>query len=319
MTAATAKALVQRLMMALFTLLLLSLILFFTLSLLTGDAANARLGGLASAEQLSALRHQLGLDVPVYLRYLAWLNAVLHGNFGVSYIDGEPIAALLLERGKNSLLMGAVTLLLLLVLSLLAGVFSGLKAGSRADKCISALSLVLLAVPSFVTGTLLILLFSFTLHWFAALSILQHNMSLHDWYNVLALPVLTLLSVCLAQNIRLIRAGVISVSHGEACHMARLNGFSESQVVLYWILPVAIINYLPMLARYISGLLSGALIVETLFAWPGLASALLNATQSRDIPVVMAISMLLCLVTVLINALADMASLLLNPAVRRLT
>lgn len=310
-------ALIQRLIMAVITLSLLSLIIFFTLSTVDGDAANARLGMLAAPEQVAALRYQLGLDQPVWWRYLVWLKAVLQGDFGISYISGESVTQLLMERGKNSLVPGGITLVLLLVISLTAGVCSGLNQNSYLDKSISTIALLLLGIPSFVIGTLLVLLFSFSLQWFPALSMLHDNMRMKDWFSVLALPVLTLLSVCLAQNIRLIRAGVISVSGGEACHMARLNGFSEWRILWYWILPVAVINYLPILARYITGLLSGALIVETLFAWPGLASALLSATQSRDVPVVMAISMLVCLFTVLINALADIASMLLNPALRR--
>lgn len=310
-------ALLQRLLMALVTLFLLSLIIFFTLSLVGGDAATSRLGPLAGPEQVNALRHQLGLDLPLWFRYLAWWRAALHGDFGISFISNEPITDLLLSYGKNSLLSGGITILLLVILSLLAGIFSGLRQGSYLDRLISTLALVLQSLPAFVTGTVLILLFAFNLHWFPALSIPHENLTLYQGGTLLVLPVLTLLSICLAQNIRLIRAGVISVSAGEACHMARLNGFSEYQVVLFWILPVAMINYLPVLARYISGLLSGALIVESMFAWPGLASALLSATQSRDIPLVMAISMLLCLFTVGINALADMASILLNPALRR--
>lgn len=317
MSSPAVKAVLQRLMMAMITLLLLSIIIFFTLSLLTGDAASARLAGKAGQAQIAALRHQLGLDDPLIWRYLSWLKGVIQGDLGVSYISAEPVSALLLERGKNSLLMGGITLLLLVILSLVAGVFSGLRQGSRADKVISGLALTLLGIPSFVTGTLLILLFSFTLRWFPALSMPHGEMSISAVAKLLALPVLTLLSVSLAQNIRLIRAGVMSVSAGEACHMARLNGFSEIQVISYWILPVAVINYLPVLARYISGLISGALIAETLFAWPGLASSLLAAMQSRDIPVVMAISMAVCLVTVTVNALADMAGILLNPALRR--
>ncbi|HAF5680916.1 TPA: ABC transporter permease, partial [Salmonella enterica] len=255
----------------------------------------------------STLRHEMGLDRPFVTRYFSWVMAAIHGDFGHSRVSNLAVSQIIGEKGVASLLLGGGTLVLMVPLTLFLGVWSGLHAGKRTDRLIGTFTLTLLTVPSFVTGTLLVLVFSFMLHWLPALSLLSKNAGISQWAQAMVLPMLTLLSVCLAQTVRVLRAGVISASESEATQMARLNGIQEWRIVLFWIMPVALINFLPLLARYIATLLSGALIAETLFAWPGLASALLDATQNRDTPVVMAIAMLVCLLTVSLNMLVDLA------------
>ncbi|EBD0364607.1 TPA: ABC transporter permease [Salmonella enterica subsp. enterica serovar Muenchen] len=291
----------------LFSLLALSLLVFSTLELVKGDAASIRLAGQGSASQISTLRHEMGLDRPFVTRYFSWVMAAIHGDFGHSRVSNLAVSQIIGEKGVASLLLGGGTLVLMVPLTLFLGVWSGLHAGKRTDRLIGTFTLTLLTVPSFVTGTLLVLVFSFMLHWLPALSLLSKNAGISQWAQAMVLPTLTLLSVCLAQTVRVLRAGVISASESEATQMARLNGIQEWRIVLFWIMPVALINFLPLLARYIATLLSGALIAETLFAWPGLASALLDATQNRDTPVVMAIAMLVCLLTVSLNMLVDLA------------
>lgn len=291
----------------LISLLLLSLLVFATLELVKGDAASMQLAGQGSVAQITALRHEMGLNRPFVTRYVSWLMAAIHGDFGHSQVNGLAVSQIIGEKGAASLLLGGFTLALMIPLTLFLGVWSGLHAGKRSDRLIGSFTLTLLTIPAFVTGTLLVLIFSFMLHWLPALSLLSENASVPQWARAMVLPTLTLLSVCLAQTVRVLRAGVICASESEATQMARLNGIQEWRVVLFWIMPVAIINFLPLLARYIAALLSGALIAETLFAWPGLASALLDATQNRDTPVIMAIAMLVCLLTVSLNMLADSA------------
>lgn len=311
------RAMLWRVGKAAITLFVLSLILFWLLSLIRGDVASARLGSTGGLEQVAALRYALHLDQSLVTRYGTWLMHMLHGDFGHSDVSGDPVMPLLMVRGKASLLLGAVTIALLVPLAIVLGVWSGLHEGQWSDRLISTLSLVGLGTPEFVIGTLLVVLLSFTLHWLPALSLWHDGMSYREWALIMVMPVLTLLSVCLAQNVRLIRAGTLAATRSEACQMARLNGFSERQVIMHWIMPMAMITYVPLLARYVTALLSGALIAETLFSWPGLASTLLEATQSRDVPVIMAIAMLICTFTVVVNALADGLARLASPAARR--
>lgn len=311
------KKLLWRGVQAVITLWLLSLLIFTSMSLVKGDAASARLAGNGNQEQVNALRIQLGLNQPLSLRYLHWIAGVSHGEWGRSYLNDRAVSSLLWERGRFSLALGATASLLLIGLALTAGIYCGLHPGTLLDRLISMASLILVALPEFVTGTVLVIVFALTLHWLPALSLITPARSLWSQWTLFILPVLTLLSVCLAQNIKLIRAGVIRAAQSPACECARLNGVAEFTVILYWILPETLSHCLPVLARYITYLFGGALIAETLFGWPGLAAALLNATLSRDTPVVMGIAMVICSVTVLLNFLADCLTALLNPATRQ--
>ncbi|ENS4526450.1 ABC transporter permease [Salmonella enterica] len=311
------KRLLWRASQAVFTLWLLSVMIFCAMSLVKGDAASQRLAGTGSGEQVTALRAQLGLDQPLAARYLQWAKGVMHGDWGTSYLNGRSVSTLIRERGGDSLALGASASVLLVVIALGLGIYCGLHPGSVIDRGISLLSLGFVALPEFVTGTLLVMVFSLTLHWLPALSLLSPNQSLWSQWPLFILPIMTLLSVALAQNIKLVRLGVMRASQSPACECARLNGIAEYRVVLHWILPEALGHCLPVLARYITYLFAGALVAETLFGWPGLAAALLNATLSRDTPVVMGISMVMCTLTVLLNLLADSLTALLNPAAFR--
>lgn len=311
------KTLLWRLVQAAATLWLLSFIIFSALALAKGDAATARLVNGGSAQQVSELRARLGLDKPLLARYRLWASGVLHGDWGKSSLSGRPVSDLLLERGRFSLALGASASLLLLVLAFSAGIVCGLHPGGLPDRLIGTLSLVLAALPEFVTGTLLVLLFALTLRWLPALSLVSGERPLWAQWPLFILPVLTMVSVCLAQNIKLIRAGVIRASASAACESARLNGVPEHRVVIHWVLPEVLSYALPVLARYITYLFGGALIAETLFGWPGLAASLLNATLSRDVPVVMGVAMAICILTVLLNALADALTALFTPGTRR--
>nr|WP_255567237.1 ABC transporter permease [Erwinia sp. S38] len=306
-----------RLLQALGTLWLLSAIVFFALSMMKGDAATSRLAGNADRQQVEIVRVQLGLDRPLAERYANWLSGILRGDWGHSYLNNRPVSQLLWDRGRYSLALGGVASVLLLLLTFFCGTWCGLHPGRGFDRACGLLSLIFVALPEFVTGTLLVLIFSLTLHWLPALSLISPAQSLWRQWPQFILPVLTLLSVCLAQNIKLMRLGVLRASRSSACENARLNGISERQVIVRWILPQALGNTLPVLARYITYLSGGALVAETLFGWPGLAASLLNATLLRDTPVVMGIAMVICAVTVLLNGIADLLTAMLNPAARR--
>ena len=311
------SAVLRRTGQAIFTLWLVTILIFSATSLLKGDAATQRLAGAGSREQVNSLRIQLGLNQPLPVRYWRWIEGVVQWDLGVSFVNGRAVSALIIDRGSYSLALGISASLLLIALASAAGLICGLRPGSVADRVISLITLCLVALPEFVTGTLLVMLFALSLHWLPALSLITPERSLWTQWPLFVLPVITLITVCLAQNIKLIRLSVIRAAHSPACECARFNGIAERQVVLHWILPAVVSQCVPTLARYITYLFGGALIAETLFGWPGLAAALLNATLSRDTPVVMGIAMTLCALTVLFNLLADCLTTLLNPAARR--
>ncbi|MFI8460946.1 ABC transporter permease [Kitasatospora sp. NPDC085464] len=307
----------RRLGAAAVTLLAASVLVFTATALAPGDAASARLAGRAGPEQVAALRHQLGLDQPSWARYLHWLWHALHGDLGTSYANGVSVSRLVAERAGNSLLLGAVTALLLVPLAIALGLWAGLRAGRLTDRVLSIGTLTLVSLPEFVIGTLLVLLFAVGLGWLPAVSVPTAGESPFSQPELLVLPVLTLLSVSLAQNVRLVRSGVVEAAGSDAVLAARLGGVPEHRVVVRWILPAAVVPAVPVLARYLAYLLGGTLVAESLFGYPGLAAALVNATASRDTPVVLGIALLVATLTVALNLLADALATLLNPAARR--
>ncbi|MFJ1729952.1 ABC transporter permease [Streptomyces sp. NPDC088254] len=300
------------------TLLTASVLVFGATLLAPGDAAAARLAGQgASPRQIAGLRHSLGLDRPAWERYGSWLWGALHGDLGRSYATGETVSGLIAERAGNSLALGAVAAVLLVPSAVGLGLWAGLRAGRSADRVVSTATLALVSLPEFVIGTVLIQIFAVGTGWLPAVSLPPAGEGPLSQPQILVLPVLTLLSVCLAQNVRLIRAGVTEAVGSDAVRAARLGGVPEHRVVLRWVLPAAVVPAVPVLARYLAYLLGGTLVAETLFGYPGLAAALVNATAARDAPVVLGVSMLVAAVTVTLNLLADAVAAALNPATRR--
>ncbi|MFF3071774.1 ABC transporter permease [Kitasatospora sp. NPDC057904] len=298
------------------TLLAVSVLVFAATALAPGDAATARLAGHGGPERIAELRHQLGLDEPLWTRYAHWLWHAVQGDLGTSYANGEPVARLIAERAGNSLLLGAVTAVLLVPLALGLGLWAGLRAGQAADRTVSAATLTLVSLPEFVTGTLLVLVFAVGLGWLPAVSVPPAGEGVLTQPQLLVLPVVTLLSVSLAQNVRLVRSGVLTATGSDAVLAARLGGVPEHRVVLRWVMPAAVVPAVPAFARYLAYLLGGTLVAETLFGYPGLAAALVNATASRDTPVVLGCALLVACLTIVLNLLADLLARALNPAAR---
>lgn len=307
---------VRRVAGALLVLGAVSVLVFAATEAAPGDAATARLGPGADAAQVEGLRAELGLDRAAPVRYLDWLGHVVRGDFGVSYASGRPVADVVADRFGNSLVLGLAAVAVLVPLAVGLGLWTGLRAGRRGDRLASGAALGLAAVPEFVTGAVLMLVFAAGLGWLPAVSLLGAGQGPLDEPAVLALPVLTLVSVCLAQNLRLVRAGVAEAARSEAVEAARLNGVPERRVALRLVLPAGIGPAVPMLARSATYLLGGALVAESLFGYPGLAALLVDATASRDVPVVQAVALLGAAIAVTANLAADLAVPLLDPVQR---
>ncbi len=317
LAASLTRLVARRIAAGVLVLLAVSVLVFVATETAPGDAATVSLGPNADAALIAARRTELGLDRPAPLRYLSWLTGAVRGDFGVSYASRTPAADLIAARIGNSLVLGLTAALLLLPLATGLGTWAGLRAGRSTDHVVSASTLVLVSVPEFVTGTLLVLIFAVGLGWLPAVSFLPPEVGPLDRPLILVLPVVTLLAGCLAHTTRLVRAGVAQASAADAAETARLNGVPESRVVWRYILPAALPPVVPLFARYLTLLLGGALVVETLFGYPGLASALVGAAAARDVPVVQAVALIVAAVTVLVNLAGDLLGVALDP-LRRL-
>lgn len=311
--ASARQRVVRRLLGSLVVLLVVTVGVFAATALAAGDAASARLGPTADPVAVAALRTELGLDRPPAHRYLAWLAATARGDLGASLISGRPVTALIADRLGNSVILAAVAAAVLVPTALLLGTWAGHRPRRRPDRVVSAASVVLLALPEFVVGAALVSVFAVGLGWLPAVSYLPDGSGPLTQPSVLVLPVAALTLASLAPTVRLVRAGVAVASAADAAATARLNGVPETRVVRCYVLPAALPTALPMLARTLTYLLGGALVVETLFGYPGLASAMVEAVNHRDVPVVQALALLAAAVTVAVNLCADLVARVLDP------
>jgi peptide/nickel transport system permease protein len=266
----------------------------------------------------------MGLDRPAVSRFFDWLGGFLHGDLGESSValaQGQhtSVGSLISDPIKNSAILAGITALLMIPLSLALGALAAVRAGRPADHLISLGSLVSISAPEFVTGALLVALFFVGLGWLPPVSLVPPGSDPLSHPKELVLPVLTLLFASLAAGIRMVRAGMFEVLQTEYVQAARLNGVPERRVLMRYALRNALAPSIQVLAQNLQYLVGGVIVVETVFAYPGLGTALVNAVQNRDITMVQSVAMLIAVIYVVINLVADLIVMLLVPKLREPT
>ena len=317
MNSTIARLVIGRLAVGVLTLLIVSLVVYFLTSLLPGDAVQEQLGQEATPEAVAALRAQLGLDQPVYLRYLYWLGGLVTGNPGVSLVNGMPVDSMIASRLPNTLSLAAVTALVSVPLALTIGILSAMYRGSIFDRYSNMLAVFAVSVPEFLIATVAVLIFAVKLGWLSALS---RNVDAHTFaelVRVYAMPVLTLCCVLTAQMARMTRAAVIDQLSAPYVEMAVLKGARPIRVVLRHALPNAIGPIANAVALSLSYLLGGVVIVESIFNYPGIATLMVNGVITRDMSLVQACVMMFCLGFLTLVLLADLCAILSNPRLRK--
>lgn len=314
--ASLAKVVLLRIASALLTLLLVSMVIFVAASLLPGDAAQEVLGQSATAEQVAALRQEMGLNRPAVTRYLDWLFSLLGGDPGRSFIAGMDVSELIGERLRNSLTLAGVTALVSVVLALTIGLASAIHRGSKLDRALNVITLSLVALPEFLVATVFVLVFSVTLVWLPSIAMVSPDASWGETLRSLALPVACLACVVTAQMARLTRAAVADQLDRPYVEMARLKGVPFRRIILFHVMPNAAGPVLNAMALSLSYLMGGALIVETIFSFPGLASLMVNAVTSRDMPLLQSCAMIFCTAYLVLILIADIVAILANPRLR---
>lgn len=307
---------VQRLGAALLTLLLVSAIIFVITNLLPGDAAQAALGQAATPETVAALRHQLGLDQPAWLRYVHWLMAIAHGDFGMSSSSSLPVSEMIASRLPKSWQLTWITAVVSVPIAITGGIVAAVNRESWLDRLISLGALSLIATPEFLIATVAVLVLAVKLHWLSALSYGGEIDSFHDLLRAYAMPVMTLCAVVIAQMARMTRAAVIEQLSASYVEMAVLKGARPARVILLHALPNAIGPIANAVALSLSYLLGGVIVVETIFNYPGLASLMVDAVSNRDLALVQACTLLFCAGYLLLVLLADLCAILSNPRLR---
>jgi peptide/nickel transport system permease protein len=301
-----------RLGLGLLTLFVISLVIFFSLELLPGDTAQAVLGQEATPETLAALREKMGLNDPAWLRYGHWLGGALQFDFGTSLASGRPIGTLIATRLGYTAFLALYAALISVPLALTLGILTALYRNTPFDRGANVVTLAFISFPDFFVAYLLIFLLAKT-GYFPSMSNIRPTADLAETLYRSFLPALTLTLVVTAHMMRMTRAAIINLLASPYIEMARLKGIRPAEVIVRHALPNALSPVINVVALNLAYLITGVVVVEVVFAYPGLGQLLVDSVSKRDIPVVQAISLIFAAVYVLMNLLADILSIVTNP------
>lgn len=307
-----ATMLVRRLGLGLLSLLIVCTIIFSAVSLLPGNFANAILGQNATPEAVAALQQKLGLDRPWLERYVEWLSSAASGEFGTSF-SGRSVLAVIGPRLNNTLLLAGTTALIAVPLSVLLGIVCARFRGRPVDRIVSTTSLASISVPEFFIAYILMVILAVELKLFPSLAGIRASMSFSEQLFRMTLPILTLLLVVLAHMTRNTRAAILGVMASPYVEMARLKGESETRIVLRHALPNAIGPIASVVAINLAYLISGVVVVEVVFVYPGIGQTMVDAVTNRDVPVIQACALIFAVTYILLNLIADVISIVSNP------
>ena len=307
----------RRLLLGVLVLILVSILVFLATQALPGDPARAILGRQATPASLAAVRLQLNLDRPVIDQYWSWVTGLLHGNLGRSLAAQEPVTTLLGPRLVNSAVLVALAAILSIPLSIAIGAWAAFRREKVFDTASSNLLLVLAALPEFVVALVLVILFATTVsHVLPSISIIPPGS--RPWNNWLALvlPTITLVIAVAPYVARIMRASMIEVLESDYIEMARLKGLPERTVLVRHALPNALGPVFQVIALNLAYLAGGIIVIEFVFQYTGIGIAVQQAVVNHDLPVIQALAMLLAALYVVLNLLADVATILVTPRLR---
>ncbi len=306
----------RRIAIGIAVLIVVSIIVFLMTSILPGDVAQIILGQSATPETLAALRAELGMDQPGYIRYFSWLGDMFTGDLGTSKAGGASISSLIGGRLGNTMMMAGLVAVISIPISIALGLWAAMHPGTWLDRIVTFGTLSLISVPEFFVATILVLILAVELHWLPSTAYLTGNETFLELMRALAMPLITLVIVVSAQMIRMTRAGILNVMNSPYIEMAILKGVPRKRIILRHAFFNAIGPIVNVIALNLAYLVSGVVIVETIFAYPGLAKLMIDGVQTRDLPLVQACAMIFCGTYVVLILLADVASILSNPRLR---
>jgi peptide/nickel transport system permease protein len=313
----SSKQLLRRIGLGILTLWLVSLVVFAAVIALPGDAATAILGKTATPARVAALREQLHLNESVVTQYLQWLKGILTFDFGNSAATQQPVTQILSDRVANSAFLVFVASIIAIPLSIVLGVWMAMKRDRAVDSVTSTVTLVLAALPEFVIGICLVLIFATGLfHIFPAVSLLAPGEKAWEDPQVVVLPAATLILAVVPYISRIMRGSTIEVLESEYVTMARLKGLPERQVIWRHAVPNAIVPAIQVTALQLAWMAGGVVVVESVFQYPGIGAALVDAVGNRDIVVVQTVTMLAAAIYVFLNLAADLATIMVTPRLR---
>ena len=311
------KFVLKRIGLALVTLFIVTTAIFFMTHILPGNAAERILGPFAERENVIALEKKLGLDKPVYVQYSKWLGEALSGNLGESVQLSSPVSDLLLPALGYSFRLAAMAFLIVVPLSILGGVIAAINRGKTVDRVITVGGLSAAVIPEFVWAVLLVFVLGVKLKWLPVTAFPGENASFFDVIQHLLMPSMALVLVLFGYISRIARAGVIEAMDSDYSRTAVLKGLSKRRTIKRHVLRNALLPTIAVIASQVPYLVGGLVAVEIVFNYRGFGSLLLKAVQYRDYPMLQAAVLIVGLVIVTMQLLADILFALLNPRIKQ--
>jgi len=310
------KLIIGRLGQGVVTLLAVSVLIFVCTQILPGDVASAVLGQGATPEALAAFRKELGLNEPAYMRYFNWLWGAVRGDLGVSMTNQRVIIDELLPRLFNTLFLAGYAALIAIPLSVGLGILAAINEGKLVDKASNILTLITISIPEFFIAYLMIILFVVNLGWFPSLATVYPGIAFGERVYITTLPAVALTMLVAAHMLRMTRSSVLSVMSSPYIEMAFLKGAKRSRVISRHALPNAAAPIITVVALNLAYLVVGVVVLEAVFVYPGIGQLMVDAVSKRDVPVIQACGLVFAMVFVVLNTLADVAIILVNPRLR---
>ena len=315
-SASLLKLVTQRLALGVMTLFVASVLIFAGTEILPGDLATAILQNSATPENVAALRKELGLDRPPVVRYGEWLGGVAHGDFGVSLANQRDVLEELLPRVRNTLFLATYAALIAVPLAIGLGLLAAILQGGVYDRGVNVVTLMTISVPEYFLAYLLIKYLSVGLGWLPSLANVTEGMPLGRRLILTFLPMSTLVLVVVAHMMRMTRASVLSVMASPYIEMAMLKGLPKWRIVVRHALPNALAPIINVIALNLAYLITGVVVVEAVYVYPGLGQLMVDAVAKHDVPVVQACGLLFASAFILLNMSADVLAILSNPRLR---
>ncbi len=309
------RFILKRVGLALITLVLISIAVFAVGQVLPGDVGRTILGPFASNAQVASLDHQLGVDQPLPVRYWDWISGFFRGDWGQSYLLNAPVRPIVGQRLLSSLALGSFALLLIVPVSIGLGVVAALGYGKAVDRVISITGLSLIALPEFVVGVILLVLFAVQLHWFPSSS------SVPSWNPVdivrqFLLPSIPLMLVLFGYISRMARAGTVVALQSNYVRTAVLKGLPRRVVIWRHVLRNSLLPTISVISVQVGYLVGGLVVTETLFNYPGIGKLVLDSAVGHDLPMLEATVLTVAVIYMVSNLVADVLLAMLNPRIR---
>lgn len=298
--------LLRRIGLMAYTLAIVSLLVFGITQVLPADAAVMMLGENATPEALAAIRARLGLDQPAWVQYARWLGHVLQGDFGTSLRTGQPVLSMMTEALGRSLLLAALSIGTMLLIAIPLGIAAAIRRGRLADVAVSIVSYLGVSIPEFVTATIVVLVLADWLQLLPATGYVPLSDDPARFVRHLILPVATVSLILVAHVSRMIRSELVDVLHTDYIRAARLKGLSERTVLFKHAFRNALLPTITVVALDVGYLLGGIIVVEEIFALPGLGRQIIVAIQNRDLPAIQAGALIMATTYCVVNFLADL-------------